>query len=245
MEVQTYVLPIVNSQGKLPQNFFSLYKAAKIDATGWSSEEETLEEALLPNTFYRIRKESSKTWDNMSHAFIEGDYTEVVEKVYIGGKKVDFHYGNQQVLKLVQGYDKSKVDSKCENLHIKSSPYEISIINTTLQTNFSSGYIYLWYQGLSVDEDGEIILPEDPNARIYEFLLYSGKAKVFEMLWNNNDDPNTQAKLQYNIQQKEKARVEASTQVRFKSVSGDNWWHGLKGKQRKRIRLYENFSLGK
>jgi hypothetical protein len=245
MEVQPHVLTINNSQGKLPENFFSLYKAVKVDPTGWCSEEETLEEALLPNTFYRIRKESSKTWDNMSHAFTDGDYTEVVEKVYISGKKVDFYYGNQQPLKLVQGYDRSKVDPKCENILIKKAPYEISIINNTLQTNFSKGFIFLWYQGLMVDEDNDIILPEDPNARLYEFLLYSAKAKVFEILWNNGDDPNTQAKLQYNLQQKEKARVEASTQARFKSVSGDNWWHGLKNKQRKRTRVYENFGLGK
>lgn len=248
MEVQPKILEIKNSQAQLPENFFSLYKAVKTEPMGYHAEGEVeIEEALIGNSFYRIRKEASRTWDNQSKTFTDGDYTEVVEKVYLETpkKNVDFYYGNNIPLKLVQGFDRSKVNIDCENLNIRKSPYEINIINNTLQTNFSKGFICIWYQGLLTNEDGDIILPEDPNARIYEFLMYSGKAKVFELVWSNSDDKDTQNKLQYFTQQKEKARTEASTQARFKSVSGKDWWKGLKGKQIKRTRVFENYAINR
>lgn len=247
MEVYPKIIEIRNSQGQLPKNFFSLYKAVKTEPMGCSVDEGVPEEALIGNYFYRIRKEASTYWDNQSKKFIEGDYLEVTEKVYLNdGTKADFYYGNNQPLKLVEGFDRSGINLQCENVLIKKAPYEINIIHNTVQTNFPRGFICIWYQGLMMEEETEeIILPEDPNARIYQFLMYSGKAKIFEMLWNNDDDPNVINKLQYNKQEMEKARLEASAQVRFKSVSGKNWWEGFKGKQRKRVRIFENYGIGR
>lgn len=242
MDVHAKVFEIRNSQTSLPKNFFSLYKAIKTEPIGYGCEnEEVIEELNFGSTFYRVRKEASVTWDNLSGKFTEGDYTQVTEKVYLGqNKKLDIYYGNHKDLKLVKGFDKSKLDKSCENLKVKSSPYEISIINNTLQTNFSTGFICLYFKGLRVDDETEaIVLPEDPNARLYEFLVYSGKAKVFEMLWSNDDDPNVQTKLQYFNQKMEQARTSASAQVRFESVSGKTWWHNLKQRQRRRTRIFE------
>jgi len=175
--------------------------------------------------------------------FVDGaEYTTSGWKKFIleNGKKADFYYGNQVALELVQGFDKSKLDTNCENIRIKRSPYKINIINNTLQTNFSKGFICIWFQGLRVDEDtNDIILPEDPNARIYEFLMYSGKAKVFELLWGNGDDTDVQTKLQYFNQKMEQARTSASAQARMSSVTGKNWWKGLKEKQKRRTRIFE------
>ena len=251
MDTYPKILEIHNSQAQLPENFFALYKAVKTHPIGYhlhGVETDDMREALIGNTFYRIRKEASTTWDNMSHAFTEGDYTEVVEKVYLDNKgiKADFHYGNHQLLTLVEGFDKSKLAVECENIHIKKSPYHINIINNTLQTNFSKGFICIWYQGLRLDEEtDDIILPEDPNARLYEFLMYSGKAKVLEVVWTNDDDPNVQAKLQYFSAEREKARTSASAQVRFNSVTGKNWWKGFKGKQKRRMMTLENYAYRK
>lgn len=252
MDVYPQVLEIKNSQAKLPDHFFALYKAIRTHPIGCHVENEEdsddFREALIGNTFYRVRKEASQTWDNMSHEFTQGDYTEVVEKVYLNNKniKADFYYGHHQPLQLVEGFDRSKLAVECENTHIKKSPYQINIINNTLQTNFSKGFVCIWFQGLRIDEyTEEIILPEDPNARIYEFLKYSGKALVFENLWANGDDADVQAKLQYFSQEREKARTAASYQIRFASVTGKNWWKGLKGKQRKRTLVLENYAYRK
>jgi len=242
MDVYPKIIQIKNSQATLPENFFALFKAVKTEPIGYSCESGTTQEELnFGSTFFRIRKEASRTWDNLSGQFTDGEYTEVTEKVYLQeNKKANIHYGNQTLLKLRQGFDKSKLNPVCENLQIKSCPYEINIINNTLQTNFSKGFICIWFQGLRVeDETEDIVLPEDPNARLYEFLMYSGKAKVFELLWNNDDDPNVIQKLQYNKAEAEKARTSASAQVRFSSVTGGDWWKHIKNKQRRRLSKFE------
>jgi hypothetical protein len=241
MDVYPLLLEVKNSQTQLPKNFFSLYKALRVYPVGYSCEEEnTIEELNFGSTFFRVRKEASTTWNNLSNRFIPGEYTEVTEKVYIQNRNVNVHYGHQTHLELVQGFDKSKIDPKCENLRIKQSPYKISIINNTLQTNFPTGFIYIWYQGLRETEDGrDIVLPEDPNARLYQFLFYSGQAKVFEMLWKNDDEPNAVTKLQYLKEETRKARIEASSQATMSSVTGTNWIKGIKEKQRRRTAIYE------
>lgn len=243
METYPKVLEIKNSQARLPKNFFSLYKAVKTEPIGYYNSDTSAEDALIHQTFFRIRKEASSTWDNMSNSYKEGCYKEVTESVYLDIPKanVDFYYGNHTPLKLVEGFDKSKLNLKCENIHIKKSPHQINIIRDTLQTNFSKGFVCIWYQGLMTNEDDQIILPEDPNAHIYQYLIASGKAKVFELLWANNDDPNVGQKLQFYKQEEARTFTEASYQARMKTVSGGNWWHGLKNQQRKRIRVFENF----
>lgn len=241
MDVYPLILEVKNSQTKLPENFFSLYKATRIYPKGYSCEDDmTLEPLNFGQTFFRVRKEASTTWDNFSGKFTEGDYTEVTERVFIQNKNVNIYYGNQTYLQLVQGFDKSKLDPKCENLNIRQSPYKISIINNTVQTNFSKGFICIWYQGLRIDEEtNDIILPEDPNARLYQFLLYSGQAQVFEMLWKNGDDPDVQNKLQFFEQKTNIARIEASSQVRWSSVTGKEWTKGIREKQKRRLRIFE------
>ena len=69
--------------------------------------------------------------------------------------------------------------------------------------------------------------------------MYTGKAKVFELLWNNDDDPNVQNKLMFNKQEANKAKIEASSQVRSSSVTGKDWIKGIREKQRRRTRIFE------
>lgn len=239
--MQTYpcIIQIINSQGTLPNNFFSLVKAVKTEPVGYTPEPDCEQGELLDSHFYRVRKEASTTWDNYSGAFVDGEeYKEVSEKIYLFDKnlKTNFVYGNNQKLKLVRGFDKSKLNLKCENIHVVSSPYEINIINNTVQTNFSKGFICLWYQGLAVDEETEdIILPEDPNANIYKYLIATGKAKVFELLWANDDDPNVQNKIQFYKAEARENKTLALAQVRFDSIVGENWHDNLKMKNKAKV----------
>jgi hypothetical protein len=242
--MQTYptVIEIHNGQGKLPNNFFSLVKAVKTEPIGYLPDNDCLQDELIGSSFYRVKKEASKIWNNFSHTFENGaEYKEVTEQVfeYNKGLKAKFYYGNNKSLKLVRGFDKSKLDVRCENIRVKESPYEISIINNTLQTNFTKGAVCIWYQGLLVDEETEdIVLPEDPNANIYKYLIATGKAKVFELLWANNDDENVVNKLQFYKAEARENKTLALAQVRMSSVVGDNWSDGIKIRQRNRISIY-------
>jgi len=239
--MQTYpiVLEIRNGQAKLPDNFFSLIKAVKTEPIGYETTTECNQENLISNYFYRVRKEASKIWDNQSGKFEDGaEYKEVCEKIYLfdNALKAYFIYGNHTKLKLTRGFDKSKLNLKCENIYVSESPYEINIINNTLQTNFTTGFICIWYQGLETDRDtGDIILPEDPNANIYKYLVATGKAKVFELLWANDDDTNVQNKLQFYKAEARENKTLALAQVRFDSITGENWHENLKMKNKAKV----------
>lgn len=246
MEIYPAIIEIKNGQGKLPDNFFSLVKAVKTDPVGCLPEPDCEEGELVNSYFYKVRKEASSIWDNGSK-IAEGEYKEVTEKTYFFNKdlKANFYYGNHTLLKLVPGFDKSKLDLKCENVCVISSPYEINIINNTIQTNFNKGFICIWFQGLLMDEDNEeVILPEDPNKNIYKYLIAAGKAKVFELVWANDDDANVQTKLQFYKGEARTEKTAALAQVRFSSITGDNWDEGLKSRRDKRFRLYNNFGRG-
>lgn len=242
--MQTYplIIDIHNGQGKLPNNFFSLVKAVKTEPIGYLPDEGCRQDELIGSSFYKVKKEASKIWNNFSHEFENGqEYKEVREQLfeYNFGLQAKFYYGNHRPLKLVKGFDKSKLDLRCENIRVKESPYEISIINNTLQTNFTKGSIAIWYQGLAVEEEtDDIILPEDPNSNIYKFLIATGKAKIFELIWANDDDPNVINKLQFYKNEAKENRILAAAQARLDSVVGNNWSEGIKARQRNRMNVY-------
>lgn len=247
METYPKIIEIKNGQGALPDNFFSLVKAVKTEPIGYRCEPGCDEGELINSFFYKVRKEASAIWDNQSHAMTTGDYKVVTEKTYFFNRdlKANFYYGNNIILKLVPGFDKSKIDLKCENIYVKESPYQINIINNTLQTNFTRGFICLWFQGLIVDEDtDEVILPEDPNSNIYKYLVATAKAKVFELVWANDDDAGVQNKLQFYIGESAKTKTAALAQVRFNSITGDNWNKGLIARKNKRFNKFNNFGKG-
>ena len=242
--MQTYplIIDIHNGQGKLPNNFFSLVKAVKTEPIGYLPDNNCRQDELIGSSFYRVKKEASKIWNNFSYQFENGaEYKELTEQVfeYNAGLKAKFYYGNHIPLRLVRGFDKSKLDLNCENIRVKESPYEISIINNVIQTNFTKGSICIWYQGLAVEEETEdIILPEDPNSNIYKFLVSTGKAKVFELIWANDDDPNVINKLQFYKNEARENRILASAQARLDSVIGNNWSAGIKSRQKNRMSVY-------
>jgi hypothetical protein len=239
METYPIILEVRNGQAKLPDNFFSLVKAVKTEPIGCEPSPECNHGELINSHFYRVREEASTVWDNQSGKFEDcGKYKEVTEKVFLYDNALQayFIYGNHQKLKLVRGFDKSKLNLKCENIYVLESPYEINIINNTLQTNFTKGFVCLWYQGLLVDEEtGDIVLPEDPNANIYKYLVATGKAKVFELLWANDDDPNVQNKLQFYKAEARENKTLALAQVRFDSITGENWHENLKMKNKAKV----------
>lgn len=243
MDIYPHVIEIKGGQGKLPDNFFSLLKAVKTHPKGCQPEEGCNEGELINSYFYRVRKEASEIWDNGSKK-LEGCYKTVTENTYFFNKdlKTTFFYGNNIPLKLVKGFDKSKIDLKCENVYVKESPYEINIINNTIQTNFKKGFICIWYQGLQIDETtDEVIIPNDPNAHIYKYLVAAAKAKIFELVWANDDDTNVQNKLQFYKAEAQQEKIAALAQVRFDSITGDNWNEGLIARKDKRFRKYNNF----
>lgn len=240
MEVQPITLEIRNNQTTLPENFWSLYYAVKSTPTGCEVEDEGVtEDDLIGDYFYRVRTEASKEFDNQSNFVQMGEYKEVREKTYLHRTKTNatFTYGGFQHLALKKGHSRQMIDKDCKNVGISDSPYEIYINRETLYTNFTKGFVTIWYQGL--ESDGEdILLPEE--TQIYDYLMYSAKHKILESMYGN-EDADVQQKMMYFGQMKQQTFLPAMTSAKMRSVAGKDWWKGMKKQQQKRVQVFERF----
>lgn len=238
-------IEVKNGKAKLPEDFYSLYAAAKCDPKRCEIIKGD-ESDLVDTFFYRIRTEALKTFDNQSNVIQEGEYKEVVEKIYLRGGSVeaDLYFHRPTLLKLTRGIKKEHCHSECKNLSkqlTSSSPWEINILGDFIQTNFSEGFIYLQYFGLEKDEEGEIIIPELSNDQLVEYITYHLKRKSLESIWISDDD-SVQNKIQFMMQLENDAKLKAMSAAKIESVSGYGWWETIQRRNKLRNNIYNNFT---
>lgn len=235
---------VKNGRAKLPEGFYSLYLAAKCDVKSYDliggNEAEVIDE-----TFLRIRKEATTKWNNQTEKFEEGEYTEITEKLYFrGGASADVKFSNLGLLKLSDHIKKESCHTSCKNLSkqlTKSSVYDININGDYLYTNFDNGFVYLQFFALDKNEDGEIVIPENSNDQLVEYITYHLKRKALESVWISDDD-SVQNKIQWLLQQEREAELKALSAAKIESVSGYGWWKTIKDRNRLRNSIYSNFT---
>ena len=154
------IVDIKNSQVLLPENFKSLILALKLTPNEELDCKDNTEKRLI---IERQHIENPAEWTTTTRDYFV-NYCEskiVTEKVYAYNEKVDKFY-NPHFLSLYRGFSNSSLDTNCLNLHpsIRDSYSDkISITNRTLRTNFREGKIYIQYNSLPEDEEGEIVIP--------------------------------------------------------------------------------------
>ena len=151
------IVDIKNSQVLLPENFKSLILALKLTPNEELDCKDNTEKRLI---IERQHIENPAEWTTTTRDYFV-NYCEskiVTEKVYAYNERVDKFY-NPHFLSLYKGFSNSSLDTNCLNLHpsIRDSYSDkISITNRTLRANFREGKIYIQYNSLPEDEDGEI-----------------------------------------------------------------------------------------
>ena len=154
------IVDIKNSQVLLPENFKSLILALKLTPNEELDCKDNTEKRLI---IERQHIENPAEWTTTTRDYFV-NYCEskiVTEKVYAYNEKVDKFY-TPHFLSLYKGFSNSSLDTNCLNLHpsIRDSYSDkISITNRTLRANFREGKIYIQYNSLPEDEDGEIVIP--------------------------------------------------------------------------------------
>lgn len=245
------VLEVKNGMAKLPENFYSLFLAAKCvpdksEVLCGEQEEDTLQSIYQ----YRVRTEAKKEWDNLVDDFKTGEFIEITEKLFFhdGRTQVEFKYKNPQLLKLTRGFKKERLCGNNLNLQknlTNSCPYEINILGDYIQTNFNKGFIYIQYQGLPTEEGtDDLIIPEVTGNYVYEYIEAELKKRIFQDLWNNGDDPDVQNKLLYWTQESADKFSNAMTAAKFEGMGG-KWWKDLVLNHKRRNRIYQQFAYGK
>jgi len=84
------------------------------------------------------------------------------------------------------------VDCDCPNLYW-DSPYTGWIKDGYIYTNFPTGHLYINYQGMLEDDEGNLLIPD--HDLLNEYYEYAFKQRILENLIMN-DEPVQQAKVQ-------------------------------------------------
>ena len=193
-------ITVVDGKAWLPKNFESLRYASKWDRH--HVETPVAQDILQKSYFWKERTEKSTAWNVCKDC--EKSYSEqtIVEKVFFHDQPVNFHYCHPQKLRLSRHTNKDMYERGCKNL-TEDSPYEITINNNIVYTNFKEGEIFIKYYGFELDEQNKPYIPQTPQERLETYLTYHIKRKIFENLWLNGDDENIQNKIQYLLAQEQ------------------------------------------
>lgn len=218
------VIEVKNGFAKLPENFFSLYLAVKCEPFYYTKE--TVDEKTLHSSlFYKERVELSSTWNECQDCPQQFTEKIIKENIYYDnvGSKLTFHYHNPILLRLMPGVERSACAKDCRNSFNISSPYEINIVRRgTLQTNFDEGTIYLQFNGLPVDEEGHLDIPETDNGFLQTYIEYYLKRRLAEQLIANGDAQGLQNLFQTYIQQEQLFLRKAGNELKFKKLDTKN-----------------------
>lgn len=177
------IVDIKNSQVLLPENFKSLILALKLTPNEELDCKDSTEKRLI---IERQHIENPAEWTITTRDYFV-NYCEskiVTEKVYAYNERVDKFY-NPHFLSLYKGFSNSSLDTNCLNLHpsIRDSYSDkISITNRTLRANFREGKVYIQYNSLPEDDEGEIVIPIFSTGGIRDYLTNKIKIELGQYL---------------------------------------------------------------
>ena len=189
-EQREAIVEVKNSQATLPETFKSLILALDLTECGYEIKGD--KEKIKDSFIYRERLEQTGYYDFSSHTFVNDSKAKLItESIVVNNVPVEFYY-SPNYLSVVKGFKKDSFDVDCLNLHpsIRNAySNQISINKNTLQANFKTGKIYIQYNSLPSDEDGEIIIPEFTTSSIALYIENYVKLKIAESLILNNKNP--------------------------------------------------------
>lgn len=232
------VVEVKNSRALLPETFKSLTFAVKMKTKPFT-EEETKQ--LVTEKRY-IQNEA--IWDTLTQSYVTDYCTTYVttEKIYSYTEEPTKFYG-YELLALAPHINKNTIDVDCFNLHplISQKPNEISISARTLSANFKEGFIYLRYNSLPMDENGEPAIPIFSTGEILEYCELFVKVRIAENLIMNNKNPTSLTQLYQMWKQEEKLKYHAAqTESKYNGLSKgwDRRMYATNLYNRRRFNLY-------
>lgn len=238
-EQREMIVGVENSRALLPENFKSVVLALKLDGEIADKGERYRE---IP---YKKYITNDVVWDEFSQTYVKDNCQSqvVIEKLIIDNEPIE-RYMNYQPLSVVKGVKTESFDIDCYNLHPEirqNYPYQISITNRTLNTNFKRGLVYLSYNSLP-EIDGEIAIPIISTGDIYNYLIHTVKIRIAEnLLINNKNGDSLKALLQLWLPQERILSIQARSEANFYGL-GNTW---QKKMYKNRMQNLDRFNLPK
>lgn len=194
---QDAVLRVKNFKAVLPDDFAVLYAAYK--CTPGFTQKDLIHPQGGLSVFNDITWEVLGSKNGCEIEMCRRDDDKVLERItvrrYVEEKNtVIANLMNPILLRLSPNVKRNKCTEDCENI-LASAPYEITISDGFLYTNFDKDCIYIKYYGLALDESG---VPEIPDVERIEkaiewYIIYQLSLKW----WFNNQVPDLEKRWQY------------------------------------------------
>lgn len=189
-DLRETIVDVSNSRALLPETFKSLRMALKLAPEGFDTDGNKEEVKKYLSKQY---VENPVVWDVINQEYIVNNCESkfVTESIFVHTNNVNLYY-TPTWLSLSKAIQKDTLDVDCLNLHPKiRNTYadQISITNRTLNTNFKTGKVYLQYNSLPADEDGEIMIPVITTGDIEKFVINQVKIALAEPLILNSKNP--------------------------------------------------------
>jgi len=184
------VIPISNSQGKLPDTFKSLILALNLEPLGYKvfGDREKAEDSFI----YRQRILQPAYFDDVTNEYVPNCNTKIItEKIVMNDQPTEIYY-KPELLSVVKGFKKESFEVDCLNIHpsLREAHYhQISINKRTIQTNFKNGAIYVQFNSLPTDDEDEIVIPQFTTNSLYLYIENYCKLKIAEDLIIKNKNP--------------------------------------------------------
>lgn len=215
-------IEIEEGKAKLPENFYSLYVAFLCERGGYSNPS-CMNDIELKTNVYVKRQINNRRWSECDPCCEETSESVIKETVYVKGNPVQFRYKNPKLLRLGKTMHKDMYASDCRNKFAKESDEEIMISNGYMHTNFKEGIVYFQYNGFTLDEYGDIDIPETKNGNIETYILYHLKDQIAERLIANGDAKQGLSALKETFERKaQTALLSARNELARKAFSPRN-----------------------
>lgn len=242
LETGEEVLKVENSSTTLPKTFKSLILALKVDVGGYECEgdKNLIEDSYI---YKQYIQNPAYFLDSTGQYQTTCDSKIITEKITIKNtNSLNVHYNNPKFLSVVKGIKNTGViDPKCLNInpHIRNNAkYEISITGNQINTNFREGHIYIKYNMLPTDEEGELMIPETRNGFLEKYLEFYVKSRIVENLIANNRNPQAIAQLLQLYKQETQNHLPLALRESKFTGLGEHWAKKFKALSHRNIISY-------
>lgn len=210
------IIKVKNYKAALPKGFSVLYAAYK--CSPYFDAKDTVHPQNTVSVFNDITWEVLEGRDKceIDCCAEKGIIEKITVRQYVQEKVLSGTLTNPVLLRLSPNVKKSKCTDDCENL-LASSPYEITIDNNFITTNFNDDFIYLKYYEIPLNEDGLPLVPgiEQVEKAIEWYIIYQLMLKWFM----NGEVPDIQNRMQFAQQQFNLHYAEAKHTIKLPSFS--------------------------
>lgn len=237
------VIEAKNKQAILPKGFFDLTAAYRIDPD--VCEVDKKDEKYIPELQHEFawveRSERGFKWCSCDECCKEEYENTIVERMYIKGVDVRFHYKRRpEKLKKAGSFVKDNCLDKHRSKFYNENPNEVTINGDRMYTSFN-GFIYIKYRSVPMDEDGLPAIPDTPLGYLLQYVeAYIKKQIVWDAIVNG-DAPNAAEIYKVLAQEEVSLFSLAERECKMMHVT-PAFFEEIKKNNRRRISVYERMT---